>query len=154
MGNNRLGKKTRSKLRKYFTKCIKHHAKSGILSTAEQDEGAAELKQSLMASLYHSLKIDDLERRHHFCPPGESWCAHKRGAEVVDKDHHLHACFEELLLPLYERYTSRPMLNKLLAGLTTNDLEAFNSTIWNRLPKSKFHGQKRVETVLMLCIVE
>ena len=42
MGNYRLGKKARTKLQKYFTKCIKHHAKSGILSTAEQDEGAAE----------------------------------------------------------------------------------------------------------------
>ena len=38
-----------------LTKCIKNHAKAGILSTAEQDEGAAELKQSLMASLYNNL---------------------------------------------------------------------------------------------------
>ena len=70
------------------------------------------------------------------------------------KDHHLHACLEELMLSLYKHYTSRSMLNKLLAGLTTNDLESFNATLWNRIPKSKFHGQKRVETALMLCIIE
>ena len=46
------------------------------------------------------------------------------------------------------------MLNKLLAGLTTNDLESFNATLWNRIPKNKFNGQNRVEKALMLCIIK
>ena len=33
-------------------------------------------------------------------------------------------------------------------------LELFNATLWNRIPKNKFHGQKRIETALMLCIIE
>ena len=33
-------------------------------------------------------------------------------------------------------------------------LESFNATMWNRIPKNKFHGQKRVETALMLCIID
>ena len=31
---------------------------------------------------------------------------------------------------------------------------SFHATLWNRIPKNKFHGQKRIETALMLCIIE
>ena len=64
----RLGQIARNKLRKYFTKVIKQHARPGTLTTVEQDDGATDLKRGLMTSLYHSLKINDLERRHQFCP--------------------------------------------------------------------------------------
>ena len=51
----RLGQVARNNLRKCFTKAIKRHARAGILSIAEQD-----LKQGLLASLYHNLKNNKL----------------------------------------------------------------------------------------------
>ena len=56
-----------------------------------------DLKQGLMASLYHNLKIQEPERQHQLCP-SESWCAYKRGCVVKEKPHHLESCFEELFL--------------------------------------------------------
>ena len=50
----RLGQIARNKLCKYFTKVIKQHARPGILTTVEQDDGATDLKRGLMASLYNS----------------------------------------------------------------------------------------------------
>ena len=94
----RLVQVARNNLRKCFTKAIKRHARAGILSIAEQD-----LKQGLMASLYHNLKIQDPERQHQFCP-SESWCACKRSCVVKEKPHHLEPCFEELLLPSKTKY--------------------------------------------------
>ena len=104
-----------------------------------QDEGPAALKRSLMAALYHNLKINDLERRRHFShlKIGNIWEIHMSmlTKEGLEKPHHVCAYFEALLLPLFERYTLLTMLKNLLAGLTTND---FNRTLWNSLPKLIF----------------
>ena len=55
MGNKgRLGESSKNNLWKCLTKAIKQHARAGILSIVEQDEGAANLKQGLMASPTHS----------------------------------------------------------------------------------------------------
>ena len=121
----KLNKIARAKLHKIFTKCIKHHKRAGIWSIAQQDEGAAQLEESKMTSLYPNLKTVNIKRRHYFCPP-QSWCAHKKGFEVGEKAYHLDGCFKKLLLSLYKRYTSHPMLNKLFASFTTNDLKTFN----------------------------
>ena len=102
-----------------------------------------------MAILYHGLMIEDVERRHQYCPT-ESWCAYKRGAPVPTKIRHLHECFEELLLSVYIRYTQRSMLNRLLAGFTTNDLECFNSKLLTKEPKHKFHGLKHMESAVVM----
>ena len=140
-GKHRLGRRARTYLRSYFSKAVKEFSRPGILTPAEQDEGAAALKRGILASFYHGLILEDKEVRHQYCPP-ESWCLYKRGIDMEDKDHHLHAVFEDLLVPVYAHYTKRSMLNKLLAGMTTNDLETFNSTLWLKIPKHKFHGRK------------
>ena len=151
-GKHRLGKSARIHLRAYFTKALKQFARPGMLSVAEQDEGTAALKRGILASLYHNLILEDEDRRHQYCPM-ESWCSYKCGKQFVNKPHHINQIFEQLLLPVYEYYTQRAMLNKLLAGMTTNDLECFNSTLWTIIPKSKFHGKKRVEIAVMVSII-
>ena len=152
-GKHRLGKSARIHLRAYFTKALKQFARPGMLSAAEQDEGTTALKRGILASLYHNLILDDEDRRHQYCPM-ESWCSYKCGKQFQNKSHHIDQIFEPLLLPVYEYYTQRAMLNKLLSGMTTNDLECFNSTLWTIIPKFKFHGKKRVEIAVMVSIIK
>ena len=49
--------------------------------------------------------------------------------------HHLEPVFLDLLEPLY---------TNCLASVTQNVLESINSIPWQKVPKHKFHGTKRV----------
>lgn len=102
------------------------------------------MKKSVLASLYHCVMIEDEEVRHQYCPE-DSWCAFKRGEPVEEKDHHLVQDFLDILLPVYQYYTALPMLQKLVPGFTTNSIECFNSVLWNRMHKHKFHGATRLK---------
>ena len=157
-GTNRLGPNARVKLQKYFGSAIRKNIRPGVISAREMDEAVVAMRRAIMASLYHCTMLEDDELRHQFCP-ADSWCMYKRRLPMEDegkekkKTHHLAPCFLEELLPVYEYYTQTPMLQRLVAGMTTNSLESFNSTLWHILPKSKFNGRTRVETAVMLAIV-
>ena len=53
--------------------------------------------------------------------------------------------FLDLLEPLYtNRVASFELLSQCLPGVTQNVLESINSILWQKVPKHKFHGTKRV----------
>ena len=160
VNQKKLSKNTRVQLQKFFSKAVKENVQPGMLTAEEQEEATTKMKNSIMASFYHGLNIENDEIRHQYCsvaPYGPQYtgarCEYKRGFHVREKKHHLDASFEAILLPVYEYYTQRAMLNKMVTGMNTNDLESFNSTIWNRLPKHKFHGRDRVEIAVMLSLL-
>ena len=51
----------------------------------------------------------------------------------------------EHMLPLYERLSTVSPLQRCVPGLTQNQNEAFNRTIWMRCPKETFAGSDAVE---------
>ena len=89
-----LGKTAWIYLQSYFTKAVKEHARPGMLTAAEQNQGVYIFKRGMLASLYHSLILEDDEKRHQYCPP-ESWCSYKRSKQMENKNHYLDSrrCF-------------------------------------------------------------
>ena len=96
----------------------------------------------------------DEAKRHHYCPDEVgTWCEYKAGSpSSKPKAHYLNPCFEKLLLPIYQYYTSKQMLLRLVAGMSTNNLENTNSVLWSILGKSKYHGTRKTEIAVMMCI--
>ena len=59
--------------------------------------------------------------------------------------HHLEPVSLDTLEPLYtNRFASFELLSQCLPGVTQNVLESINSILWQKVPKHKFHGTKRV----------
>ena len=61
---------------------------------------------------------------------------------MEQKDYYLNECFLEILLPIYEYYTSKQMLQKMVPGMNTNNLESLNSILWNILGKKQIPWDK------------
>ena len=104
------------------------------------------MKKAVMASLYHSIMLKDDKVRHQFClSGGTSWCKLRRLGNMENAPHHLQSVFLDILKPLYtNRLASFELLPHCLPGVTQNVLESINSILWQKVPKHKFHGTKRV----------
>lgn len=140
--NGRLTKVAIEKLKTNYGKAIRNNVKTGALTAAQKDQAVKDMQTAIKAGLYHSLKIEDKER-HQFCP-NNSWCKFKKGLPCKDKPHHLDAVFKEPLLKIYERLSEPALLQRCLPGYTNNANESINSLVWNKCPKHKWHGSKRI----------
>jgi len=101
------------------------------------------MKSAIRATLYHvaSSKNENLHFPH--CPEGaDSWCRYNR-----DKANHtstyrpgpgLPISIVWKLKPIYEDLSNDILLKKCLHGLTQNNNESFNMTIWERIPKNHY----------------
>ena len=49
------------------------------------------------------------------------------------------------LKPIYNELSWDELLSKCLHGLTQNQNESFNGTIWERLPKAKYYSMTQLE---------
>ena len=74
----------------------------------------------------------DISSALQVIPPGAKL---RRLGNMENASHHLEPVFLDLLEPLY---TNR------LASVTQNVFESINSILWQKVPKHKFHGTKRV----------
>ena len=108
-----------------------------------------------MASLFHNIMLPDDKVRHQYCPKGkESWCKYQRGRKLQNQPHHLHPVFLSLLEPIYtKRLGSYELLLRCLPGVTQNQLDSINSRLWERAPKPKFHGSKRIQIAACSIVV-
>ena len=90
--------------------------------------------------------LKDDKVRHQFCPSGDiSWCKFRRLGNMENAPHHLEPVFLDLLEPLCTNcLSSFELLSQCLPGVTQNVLESINSILWQKVPKHKFHGTKRV----------
>ncbi|PFX21324.1 hypothetical protein AWC38_SpisGene14200 [Stylophora pistillata] len=61
-----------------------------------------------------------------------------------DKPHYLDAVFEGPLLKIYERLSEPALLQRCLPGYTNNASESNNSLVWNKCPKHRWPGSKRI----------
>ena len=75
-------------------------------------------------------------------PPGAKF---RRLGNMENAPHHLEPVFLDLLEPLYTNHlASFELLSECLPGVTQNVRESINSILWQKVPKHKFHGTKRV----------
>ena len=116
------------------------------VKTAKGHKDAADKMKAVMASLYHSIMLKDDKVRHQFCPSGDtSWCNFRRLGNMENAPDRLEPVFLDILEPLYtNRLASFELLSRCLPRVTQNVLESINSILWQKVPKHKFHGTKRV----------
>ena len=90
--------------------------------------------------------LKDYKVRHQFCPSGDtSWCKFRRLGNMENALHHLKPVFLDILEPLYTNcLASFKLLSRCLPGVTQNALESINFILWQKVPRHKFHGTKRV----------
>ena len=85
----------------------------------------------------------DISSALQVIPPGDKF---RRLGNMENAPHHLEPVFLiDLLEPLYTNHlASFELLSECLPGVTQNVLESINSILWQKVPKHKFHGTKRV----------
>ena len=139
-----------------YGKAIRSNDAPDVKTAKEHKEAVEKMKKAVMASLYHNIILKDDKERHKFCPEGDSsWCQYKRLGKMTNKSHHLDPAFLSILEPLYtKRLASFELLPKCLPGVTQNMLESINSIMWQRAPKHKFHGSKRIRIAACSTLIQ
>ena len=117
------------------------------------------MKKSILASLYHSVYNKKPKTMHQYCPV--EWCQYQKDKKnktslydhaAVEKKS-LPNKFLKHMLPLYKRLSTDALLKGCVPGLTQNQNESFNATIWKRCPKERLFGASAVERALTFAIV-
>lgn len=124
---------------------------------------AEEMKDNILASVYHCGSTD-AKPRHELCPAGaDSWCffqaalAQKKvpgpHTSLVHTPLNLDK-LEKHLMPVYDRLTDMELLNRCVSGKTQNSNECLHSVVWNRCPKENFASPRRVHFAVLTGINE
>ena len=93
--------------------------------------------------LFHVASSESNNYHTASCPPGkDSWCKFQKDKEAETSTHKhgpgLPHSVTQHIKPIFENLSSDKLLQECLHGKTQNQNEAFNGTIWKRLPKTKF----------------
>lgn len=120
------------------------------------DKHVKDMEKDILASLHHSVYHRNPATQHKYCSP--DWCKYQQ--DKVNKtqtyDHEqskktkLPATFLKEMLPLYKRLTDNVLLRRCVMGLTQNQNESFNATVWAKCPKEKRLGANSVARALHL----
>ncbi|KAJ8043442.1 hypothetical protein HOLleu_10523 [Holothuria leucospilota] len=105
------------------------------------------MRDAIWATWFHKISID-AKPQHHLCSTSETlWCpfqkANATGAEFKHK-HSIPESVMEAIKPIYVRLSADELLKKCLDFISQNGNESLNHVIWNRCPKDRFFGAKRV----------
>ena len=144
------------KLSSYYGKAIRDNV-GGRVKTMED---------SVWASFHHISSTND-NPKHHLCPKGEkSWCFYQRAValQLPDsaKDHTAKKLFLakipldklELIENVYRDLGNPDLLKRCLKGATQNPKESLHSKVWNKCPKTRYHGLYRVTFLVRLTAIE
>ena len=73
------------------------------------------------------------------------WYDKQHSTNNYSEVNRLPAVFRKELNPLIERLSQDDLLKRCLKGLTQNQNESLNGSLWSRCPKTKFCGKRKVE---------
>ena len=107
------------------------------------------MKGAILASLFH-VASSSFDIHHDYCPKSsDSWCQYQRdqinNTSLYKPGPGLSRDVIEAVKPIYHDLSKDNILSKCLHGITQNPNESFNSTIWERVPKSSFCGIKKLK---------
>ena len=101
----------------------------------------AAMKKAIWATFKHRGKD------HSDCG---DWCPAVSSSNTVAANKNCLPSFVlEAIKPIYEQLSSDELLEKCAHGGTQNSNESFHHLIWERCPKTKFVGRKRLEIAVM-----
>ena len=142
-GKGRLTDRKIDTLQNYFGMAIRQNT-NNILN----------MRNSIIAILYHCSDIANDESRHRFCPKGpESWCRWQTKDPNFKNKVNLPLAIHKVLKPIFQDLSKEELLKKCLHGGTQNANESFNQLIWDRCPKSKFASKKIVELAVYSAVI-
>ena len=76
---DRLTRPTIDLLQNYYGNAIQRNVDRKAKSRQQIDTVIKNMQQDIKALLYHSVKLEDTEERHQFCPKGDqSWCRYQK----------------------------------------------------------------------------
>ena len=140
--------------------------KKAIMDNVTDSKNSAEIEKTvnkmqirILANLHHSVYHPDPSIQHKLCD--SSWCPYMKDKKegttnynhVENKKKRLPQSFLSHLLPLYERLSDKSLLIRCIGGLTQNQNEAFNATIWRRCPKERAFGAAAVRRAVHLASI-
>ena len=107
------------------------------------------MKKAIYAAWYH-VSSSEKDHFHVHCPVGpNSWCSYQcdlaNGTSTYKPGKGLHPAVIKFVKGVFDDLSSDELLSKCLHGKTQNQNEAFNGTIWTRIPKTKFVAFKVFE---------
>ena len=134
-GQGRLTDDLINKIQNYYGQCIRNN--KGDLNGMHNDIWA----------IFKHIVIDNnksLEEQHANCPK-DRWCKFWNDRDNYSESSRLPSAFIPVLEPIFKRLSDKDILSRCLKGFTQNQNEALNGTVWNRCPKTRFCGQRRVQ---------
>ena len=153
------------KLSSYYRKHIMDHVTSSKNSD-DINEAVKKMKINILAGLHHSVHNDNPNVQHKYCMDDcVKWCKYKNQLENENSPPSTNATsrkkrtkklpesFLPHMIPLYTRLSDEALLKRCIAGLTQNQNESFNATLWKRCPKEKYFGTSAVRRALALAIL-
>ena len=153
-----------TKLSNYYRKNIMDHQTSSKDPDVIQ-MAVKKMQINILASLHHSVKNDDPAEQHKLCMNSSvEWCKYKKSqnnpqsfssiqTKKPKKDNKLPQSYLKHMLPLYNRLPEESLLKRCTAGLTQNQNESFNATLWRRCPKERYFETAFVKRALPLSVL-
>lgn len=108
------------------------------------------MKNAIMAAPYHVTSTDD-EPDHRYCPT-DGWCWFKNPIMKKSKPD-LPKEMLEKLLPVYERLSSKELLDRCSRCGTQNANESLNGNIWRKCPKTQWAGRPSVQMAAIVGVM-
>ena len=107
------------------------------------------MKKAIYASLFH-VASSEKNQWHDHCPKGkDSWFGFQvdeaNGTKTYKSGGGLNKVVVSHVKPIFENLASDELLRKCLHGLTQNQNESVNGTVWNRVPKETYVGLRLFE---------
>ena len=101
------------------------------------------MQAATRATLFHVASSEGNNYHSAYCPEGkDSWCGFQRdranGTKTYKDGKGLPLDVIKHVRPVFKQLSSEALLKNYLHGKTQHQNEAFNETIWERLPKTKF----------------
>ena len=98
---NRLSDSTIKQSQEYYGNAIRANINRTAKTTEEVNEANEEMKNSIMAVLYHCTMLDNPEERHQYC--STSWCQYaKHRKEGPKQSHYLDLVFLTLSKSIFD----------------------------------------------------
>ena len=119
------------------------------MSIRQNTNNLEAMQKAIHASLFH-VASSSTNIWHDHCPKGvDSWCRYQQdlvtGNSTYKPGAGLPLIVIKVIKPIYNELSSDALLSKCLHGLTQNQNESFNGTIWERLPKTKYYSMTQLE---------
>ena len=108
------------------------------------------MQSAVRATLFHVASSKQNNWHNPHCPEGsDSWCKHNQdkanNTNTYKPGPGLPLSVVMKVKPVFEELSTDKLLGKCLHGLTQNQNESFNATIWERLPKTRFVSRTQLE---------